>query len=710
MQDRLQADVIIPIHTNPLMTSNCVESVLANSGSAMRSLILVNDGAREREMPEVLARFEQRDPRVRVLTCEANMGFVGACNLGLGYREGDALLLNNDTIVTPGWLQELAEVVHSDPRTSCAAPLSNNATIFSVPAFDAETPADKVDAGEVLAACAGLPRWTEMSTCHGFCIYMNGKVLDLVGHLDPVFAPGYNEENDWVMRAKAMGFAAKRANRSFVYHLGTRSFRKQKIELEERNSRILSKRHPYYFPLVQGFGNTLDARLAAHAARVELSGKMRVALDLRHVSTERRGQSQYAVGLARALSGMSEVELTLVVRQPVQADGIHARLVSTDSGLHDVEVIHRPAPVVDPADLRLLFASSAHAVITHLDMVAHRVQALFPTQKDADRYRSTNAMALQAAQAIIASSTDTRREIVEEYKLPPEEIVVVPPAFADEIWGEDHRADELPITDLVPPGRFFLSVATDHPHKNLRNLIEAHAILRRCWSSSGDPPSLVLIGAHTQIWGGIYDGLDAAASIGVIHHVSATRDQLQALYRSAEALVFPSVYEGLGLPVREALSVGTPVVAMPYSAIPEIGGDCILYPNGFSASDLAQALERLATDSALRGELHERGLGWAERFTWEKTARATLDVYRSAVLQPPSRSLEMRRVLREAILNWAATCPSAGESSPYAQGISTVLPEDMGIINACRALNIAVHRRLRRELDRIPAVVGRKRA
>ena len=199
---------------------------------------------------------------------------------------------------------------------------------------------------------------------------------------------------------------------------------------------------------------------------------------------------------------MSEVELTLVVRQPVQADGIHARLVSTDSGLHDVEVIHRPAPVVDPADLRLLFASSAHAVITHLDMVAHRVQALFPTQKDADRYRSTNAMALQAAQAIIAGSTDTRREIVEEYKLPPEEIVVVPPAFADEIWGEDHRADELPVTDLVPPGRFFLSVTTDHPHKNLRNLIEAHAILRRCWSSPGDPPSLVLIGAPTQIWGG----------------------------------------------------------------------------------------------------------------------------------------------------------------------------------------------------------------
>ena len=210
--------------------------------------------------------------------------------------------------------------------------------------------------------------------------------------------------------------------------------------------------------------------------------------------------------------------------------------------------------------------------------------------------------------------------------------------------------------------------------------------------------------------GGIYDGLDAAASVGVIHHVSATRDQLQALYRSAEALVFPSVYEGLGLPVREALSVGTPVVAMPFSALPEIGGDCILYPNGFSASGPRAGPRAARHRQRFAGRVHERGLGWAERFTWEKTARATLDVYRSAVLRPPSRSLEMRRVLREAILNWAATCPSAGEPLPYAQGVSTVLPEDMGIINACRALNIAVHRRLRRELDRIPAVVGRKRA
>ena len=91
MPDRFQADVIMPIHSNPSMTSNCVESVLANSGSALHSLILVNNGAPELEMPGTLAGFARRDSRVRVLTCKVNVGFVGACNLALAERNGDAL-------------------------------------------------------------------------------------------------------------------------------------------------------------------------------------------------------------------------------------------------------------------------------------------------------------------------------------------------------------------------------------------------------------------------------------------------------------------------------------------------------------------------------------------------------------------------------------------------------------------------------------------
>jgi GT2 family glycosyltransferase len=710
MPTPLQADVIVPIHSNPAMTLQCLESVLAHSGPTLRSLIAVNNGAPEPDMPERLAEFARRDRRVLVLRSEVNIGFVGACNLALAERQGDALLLNNDTIVTPGWLQELAEVVHSDARTACAAPLSNNATIFSVPDFDGETPADRVDARAVLAACAKLPRSTEMSTCHGFCIYMNGKVLDLIGHLDTVFAPGYNEENDWVMRAKAMGFVARRANRAFVYHLGTRSFRREKEALEQRNSRILAERHPHYYPLVMGFTSKLDARLAAHAARVESSGVMRVAFDLRHVPPGNPGEAACEIGLARSLSGIPEVELTLVMRHLEQAAGIPARLVSAEDQLLDVELIHRPAEVFNAADLRLLFASPAHVIVTQPDLIAHRVQALFGDQEAADRHRTTNALALRCAQAVITPSEESRREIVAEYGLPEAEIAVIPPGLDPEPTDGSGAADRRLLRDLRPPPRFFLCLADDFPHMNLRNLVQAHALLRRRWCSPGDPPGLVLVGSRVSVWGGAYGDLPRDPSAAVVHIEAVTAEQRGALYRSAEALVFPSVYEGFGLPILRSMAHGTPVIALSTSSVPEASGDCVLYAEGFSAEDVARAMERLAADSALRGQLRDRGLERAKQFTRERTARATVELYRSTILQPSHRSLEMRRMFREAIIHWSRQERSAAPLTEPGSHHAPAMAEPLGIRNAYRALNLAVHRRLRRELNRLPTVIGRKRA
>jgi hypothetical protein len=134
---------------------------------------------------------------------------------------------------------------------------------------------------------------------------------------------------------------------------------------------------------------------------------------------------------------------------------------------------------------------------------------------------------------------------------------------------------------------------------------------------------------------------------------------------------------------------------MPFSSVPEVGCDCVFYPDGPKVADLVRAMVRLAADRALRDELRNRGLCRIQQFTWERTARATYEVYRSAVLRPSSRSLQMRRLLNDCIMSW---------SDPV--GIRTA--ESMGIRTAWKALNFCLQRRIRREMKRLYLVASRR--
>jgi hypothetical protein len=189
-------------------------------------------------------------------------------------------------------------------------------------------------------------------------------------------------------------------------------------------------------------------------------------------------------------------------------------------------------------------------------------------------------------------------------------------------------------------------------------------------------------------------------------------EQLRVLYQGSEALVFPSLYEGFGLPPLEAMAAGAAVIAMPISSVPEVADDCVLYPDGFSAEALARAMELLAGNAELRARLRSSGLKHVSRFSWQRTARQTVEVYRSAVFRPSECSLAMRRSLREAILNWADTVVNRpGLSSVIAppKGVGG-FPEASGIRTAWRDLQGAVSRRLSREMKRFFPASSRRTA
>jgi glycosyltransferase involved in cell wall biosynthesis len=349
----------------------------------------------------------------------------------------------------------------------------------------------------------------------------------------------------------------------------------------------------------------------------------------------------------------------------------------------------------------LLFESSAHLIVTYQDLIGYRIPQVFPADAEFHSYRATSCLSLQGVQRILAYSASAAEEIALEFGAPRDEIAVVRLGVDASFFASCDGRDAEIAAGLGLPERYFFSVATDFPHKNLPCLLEAYALFRARWTD-GTCPGLVLAGHLTGSRGGLYQDRQLHnRGPGVRFLGPVSPDQLRVLYQRAQALVFPSLYEGFGLPPLEAMAAGTPVIAMPVSSVPEVGGDCVLYPDGLSSGALGRAMERLSHDDQLRSALRDRGLKRVRLFTWEATAIRTVEVYRATVLRPSARALGMRRRLREAILSWG---DSVNQRSGSPDGVShhpVVGTEQPGIRTAWKALNGAVGRRIRREVTRL---------
>jgi glycosyltransferase involved in cell wall biosynthesis len=233
---------------------------------------------------------------------------------------------------------------------------------------------------------------------------------------------------------------------------------------------------------------------------------------------------------------------------------------------------------------------------------------------------------LRAADVVIAISEATRRDVARYYPGNEHKTHVIwggvsskfRPASAEEIA---HARKTL---DL--PARFILAVGTIEPRKNLVRLLEAY----RGLLDRGLEVGLVIAGRKGWRYEEFFERLQALRLTEQVSLLGPVPDtKLPALYAAADVFAFPSLYEGFGLPVLEAMACGTPVVASSTSAIPEVAGDAGLLVSPTDVQRLAEAIERVLNGADLRGEMRARGIAQAKRFTWERTARQTLDLYRS---------------------------------------------------------------------------------
>ncbi|MDH7485405.1 MAG: glycosyltransferase family 1 protein [Anaerolineae bacterium] len=235
---------------------------------------------------------------------------------------------------------------------------------------------------------------------------------------------------------------------------------------------------------------------------------------------------------------------------------------------------------------------------------------------------------LARAHRILADSQNTKRDLMELLDVPAERIRVVPAGVDPCFRPVDDEAELERVRSrysLREP--FVLSLGMLEPRKNFTRLIEAHALLRRRLPSA---PGLVIAGGK----GWLYEGIFAAAEKsggGRVRFLGFVPDEaLPALYTLAELFVYPSLYEGFGLPPLEAMACGTPVVCSDRPSLPETAGDAALMVDAEDVEGLAVAMRRVLEDEALRARLVEKGFAQARRFTWEKAAQKLLAVYQEA--------------------------------------------------------------------------------
>ena len=222
-------DVVVPVYRAAEALDRCLATLLRHTTLPPHRLIVVVDGPQPEDVEEILTRrLEDRSDDIRLIRLPARSGFVAAVNRGMSDSSRDVVLLNSDTEVTADWLDKLQSAAYSAPDIATVTPLSNSATICSLPEFleDNFLPAgiSTNTMGAIVEQVTQRER-PRLPTGVGVCLYIRRATLDTVGLFDEArFGIGYGEENEFCIRASAAGFEHIADDATFIFHRGQQSF------------------------------------------------------------------------------------------------------------------------------------------------------------------------------------------------------------------------------------------------------------------------------------------------------------------------------------------------------------------------------------------------------------------------------------------------------------------------------------------------------
>ena len=285
-----------------------------------------------------------------------------------------------------------------------------------------------------------------------------------------------------------------------------------------------------------------------------------------------------------------------------------------------VDLFHAPHYVLPPL-------TPCPAVVTIHDCIHLRFPQYLPNRVAYAYARASLWIATHRSHRILTVSEASKRDILRYFRVPEKKIDVIYNAI-DERFGQPPDPEEMErVRERYQlDGPFILYAGNIKPHKNLERLIEAFHSLRR--GGGFDTVRLLIIGDEISKYATLRRAVHRHKLHKYVRFFGFVPDEtLASLYRLASVFVFPSLYEGFGLPPLEAMASGTPVITSNVSSLPEVVGDAALLIDPYEPESIADAMRRVLTDAALRDQLRARGFQRAREFSWDRSVRRVREIY-----------------------------------------------------------------------------------
>lgn len=352
------------------------------------------------------------------------------------------------------------------------------------------------------------------------------------------------------------------------------------------------------------------SKLAEHLSRIDLENTYSFFYGIGRIASSRHSRNTESSWQGHWSRKLYDLALILA----------HKTNWTMDRLFDDVDIVHFTDYVAPPL-------KKARSVITIQDL-SFLLYPQLHTRQNRLKLQILVPSMVRRANLIIVPSESTRKDLTRLLHIPENKVVVLPHGIDEQFRPASKEAVTSVNKKYNTGGRFILALGTIEPRKNIGRLIEAYALLHS-WQI---PHRLVIAGRR----GWLQDDLEAmripkGLAENIIIPGFIPEEDMVALYTAASVLAYPSIYEGFGLPPLEAMACGTPVICSNSSSLPEVVGDAAVQVDPSDSQALAHALREMLEDEVLRASFQEKGLARARLFSWDETARKTIDAYQTCL-------------------------------------------------------------------------------